>query len=160
MMIHSKRIQRESHTAALLNRLVPDNMNKLEGKLALSASVITALLRGILRQCKQTAECKQTADCQQTADYYLSSCSWVNGSLGNSCWWRLLAAGELVAAVAAVAGRRSSRPVKDGLTLTVTITNSCWLWGLFPTAVASSLTMINDLAFSAILGVLSVWLAW
>ena len=49
MIIHSKRIQRESQTAALLNKLVPDKINKLEGSWALSASVITALLRGILK---------------------------------------------------------------------------------------------------------------
>ena len=48
MIIHSKRIQRDSHTAALLTKFVPDKMNKLEGNSALSASVITALFRGIL----------------------------------------------------------------------------------------------------------------
>ena len=48
MIIHSKRIQRDSHTAALLIKFVPDKMNKLEGNSALSASVITALFRGIL----------------------------------------------------------------------------------------------------------------
>ena len=47
MMIHSKRIHLDSQTAALLNKLDPDKMNKLEGNSALSASVITALFRGI-----------------------------------------------------------------------------------------------------------------
>ena len=46
-MIHSKRIHLDSQTAALLNKLDPDKMNKLEGNSALSASVITALFRGI-----------------------------------------------------------------------------------------------------------------
>ena len=48
MMIHSKTIHLESQTAALLNGLAPESRNKLEGNSALSASVITARLRGIL----------------------------------------------------------------------------------------------------------------
>ena len=48
MIIHSKTIHLTSQTAALLKQFVPDRMNKLEGKSALSASVITALFRGIV----------------------------------------------------------------------------------------------------------------